>query len=219
MAFLSNKLNIVNIVCVLLLVALIVVLIVCLVKNNEQFGEENSKENNEENCDVLMYHRVGCPYSDKMLKLLKNNNMKIGNMKVCIRNINHPEANEHGAQGTPTLVNKHKSHLKSVGFNPDLNKVENDLNGNKSSNDGPDEHNNNKSNILLIGTMGCPFCIKAKNLMDEMQLDYEFVESNSPKGKDNMTKHDMNGVPLIIHLTMNIVIKGFDAEKIKQLKN
>ena len=45
MAFLSNKLNIVNIVCVLLLVALIVVLIVCLVKNNEQFGEENSKEN------------------------------------------------------------------------------------------------------------------------------------------------------------------------------
>ena len=215
--FINNKTNMVNIICVLLLVALIVILIICLVRNKDNFGEKRS--NDEENCDVFMYHRYGCPFSDKMLKKLKENNMKIGNMKVCIRNINHPVAKKHGAHGTPTLVNKNNPNLKSVGFNEDLNKVENDLNGKNNKPEDKTDNNINKNEIILIGYMGCPFCKKAKILMDEMKLDYKFVESNSPEGKKHMEQHDSNGVPLIIDLRMNIVIKGFNAEKIKQLKN
>ena len=215
--FINNKTNMVNIICALLLVALIVILIVCLVRNKDNFGEE--RNNNEENCDVFMYHRYGCPFSDKMLKKLKENNMKIGNMKVCVRNINHPDAIKHEALVTPTLVNKNNSNHKSVGLNENLNKVENDLNGKNEQVESKTNNNINKNEIILIGYMRCPFCIKAKKLMDEMQLDYKFVESNSQEGKKYMEQHESNGVPLIINLKMNIVIKGFNAEKIKQLKN
>ncbi len=60
---------------------------------------------------------------------------------------------------------------------------------------------------------------KAKKLMDEMQLDYKFVESNSQEGKKYMEHHESNGVPLIIHLRDNIVIRGYDEKKIQQFKN
>lgn len=103
--------------------------------------------------------------------------------------------------------------------NEDLNKVENDLNGKNNKPEDKTDNNINKNEIILIGYMSCPFCKKAKDLMDEMQLDYKFIESNSPEGKKNMEQYDSNGVPLIIDLRMNIVIKGFNAEKIKQLKN
>lgn len=88
------------------------------------------------------------------------------------------------------------------------------------------ENNNNKNgnkngnkNILLIAYMGCQFCKKAKNLMDEIQLDYELIESNSDEGRKYMEQNDSNGVPLILDLKTNTVIKGFNHQKIKQLKN
>ena len=217
---LNNKMNIVNIICILLLVALIVVLIICLVKNNENFGEHH---NNEENCEVLMYHRYGCPFSDKMLKKLKENNMKIGNMKVCIRNINHPDANKHGALGTPTLVNKNNPNMKSVGFNENLNKVENDLNGKNGKNEHVESKTNNGSNIKVYGNTRCPYCNKTIELLNKLGISYDFLETDKPEHAEAFKNLNGNGVPLLIVNDNNgnqiKRIEGFNINEINGLKN
>lgn len=79
--------------------------------------------------------------------------------------------------------------------------------------------NNPNAKILIVGNKMCPFCVKATNLMDETKLNYNFIESNSPEGIKYMKQNSMNGVPLILDLKTNTVIKGFDQQKIKQLKN
>ena len=210
---LNNKMNIVNIICILLLVALIVVLIVCLVKNNENFGEHH---NNDE--EILMCTRQGCGFAKRAEDLIKKNGMKIMDKHVKFVNTESPECA--GVNGTPTFIYKGN---KVAGYHEDLKELHDKLTKSNESNSGNNNNNNNKNNgdknILFIGSMSCPFCIKAKKLMDEMQLDYKFTESNSPEGNENMTKHHMNGVPLIIHLRDDIIIKGYDENKIKQLKN
>ena len=65
--------------------------------------------------------------------------------------------------------------------------------------------------------MGCPFCLKAKELMEQLGLDYEFVESSSDLGKQHMVRTNSNGVPLIVH--QNGHISGFNEEEIRNLKN
>lgn len=216
---LNNKMNIVNIICILLLVALIVVLIVCLVKNNEQFGEHHNNED-EENCEVLMYHGYGCPFSDKMLKKLKENNMKIGNMKICVRNINHPDANKHGALSTPTLVNKNNPNMKSVGFNENLNKVENDLNG---KNEHVESKTNNGSNIKVYGNTRCPYCNRTIELLNKLGISYDFLETDKPEHAKAFKNLNGNGVPLLIVSDNNgnqiKRIEGFNIKKINELKN
>ena len=205
---LKNKMNIVNIICILLLVALIVVLIICLVKNNENFGEHHEES-------ISMCTRQGCGFAKRAEDLIKKNGMKIMDKHVKFVNTESPECA--GVNGTPTFIYKGN---QVAGYHEDLNELHDKL---TKSNESKSGNNNNKNNgdknILFIGSMRCPFCIKAKKKMDEMQLDYKFVESNSPEGNENMTKHNMNGVPLIINLRDDIIIKGYDENKIKQLKN
>lgn len=199
--------NIVNIICGVLLIILIIVLIVCLVRNNDKFS--NQKENDSQ--EIHMYHVVnsGCPFSRKMSELLEQNNNMIGGSKVKDITMEHPLAK--GVTGTPTIICI-KTGKKSVGFKP-LDKVLEDLkdNSNESHNSGKD--------ILLVGSMGCGFCIKAKELMEELGLDYEFVESNSPHGLRHMKDNNANGVPLILKLSTNKTINGFNEQEIRNLKN
>lgn len=211
--------NIVNIICGVLLIILIIVLIVCLVRKNDNFSndKENDKENDSE--ETHMYHVVNsldrtkerCPFSRKMSELLAQNNNMIGGSKVKDITMEHPLAKQFNVTGTPTILCT-KSNKSSVGFKP-LDKVLEDL----KSDDNDSNNNSSGKDILLIGFMGCPFCQKAKKLMDELQIDYDFVETSSDLGKQNMNRTGATGVPLIVH--SNGHISGFNEQEIRNLKN
>ena len=213
--------NIVNIICGVLLIILIIILIVCLVRKNDNFSnqKENDYENDHENDheEIHMYHVVNsnCPYSRKMSEQLEKNNNMLGGVPVKDITMDHQLAKQHNVNGTPTILCT-KTGKKSVGFKP-LNKVLEDLK--LDNNDSHNYSNNNSSSkdILFIGSMGCPFCIKAKKLMDELGLDYKFIESNSDDGKYHMNKTGAKGVPLISHENGHII--GFNEQEIRNLKN
>ena len=202
--------NIVNIICGVLLIILIIVLIVCLVRKNDNFSnqKENDKNNNEE---IYMYHVVNnrCPFSRKMSELLAQNNNMLDGTRVKDITMDHPLAK--GVTGTPTILCT-KTGKKSVGFKA-LDKVLEDL----KSDDNDSNNNSSGKDILLIGYMGCPFCRKAKELMEQLGLDYDYVESNSDRGKQHMLRTKSNGVPLIVH--SNGHISGFNEQEIRNLKN
>ena len=202
--------NIVNIICGVLLIILIIVLIVCLVRKNDNFS--NQKEDDSE--EIHMYHVVNssCPFSRKMSELLAQNNNMIGGSKVKDITMEHPLSKKFNVTGTPTILCT-KSNLTSVGFKP-LDKVSEDL---KPKNDNDSNNSSSGKDILLIGYMGCPFCQKAKKLMDELQIDYDFVESNSGLGKDHMNRTGATGVPLIVYSKGHI--SGFNEQEIRNLKN
>ena len=205
--------NIVNIICGVLLIILIILLIVCLVRKNDNFSNQKDNDNEE----IHMYHVVNslnrtkerCPYSRKMSELLGQKNNMLGGAPVKDITMDHPLAK--GVTGTPTILCT-KTGKKSVGFKP-LDKVLEDL----KSNNNDSNNNSSGKDILLIGYMGCPFCLKAKKLMDELQIDYDFVESNSDRGKYHMNKTGATGVPLIVHT--NGHISGFNDKEIRNLKN
>uniref|UniRef100_A0A6C0LF03 Glutaredoxin domain-containing protein n=1 Tax=viral metagenome TaxID=1070528 RepID=A0A6C0LF03_9ZZZZ len=206
--------NIVNIICGVLLIILIIVLIVCLVKKDDKFS--NQKENDGE--ETHMYHVVnsGCPFSRKMSELLAQNNNMIGGAKVKDITMEHPLTKKFNVSGTPTILCT-KSNKSSVGFKP-LDKVLEDLRPDNNKN-GNKDNNSSGKDILLVGSMQCGFCKKAKVLMEELGLDYEFVESNSPHGVQRMKDSNANGVPLILQLSTNKTINGFNQEEIRKLKN
>ena len=201
--------NIVNIICGVLLIILIIVLIVCLVRNNDNFSNQKGHDKKDE--ETHLYHVVNsrCPFSRKMSELLAQNNNMLGGAPVKDITMEHPLAK--GVTGTPTILCT-KTGKKSVGFKS-LDEVLEDL----KSDDNDSNNNSSRKDILLIGYMGCPFCQKAKKLMDELQIDYDFVESNSDLGKHNMNRTGSNGVPLIVH--PNGHISGFNAQEIRNLKN
>jgi len=208
--------NIVNIICGVLLIILIIVLIVCLVRKNDNFSNQKENEENDHE-ETHMYQVVndldplkdGCPFSRKMSEQLAKNNNMLGGSKVKKITMKHPLAK--GVTGTPTILCT-KTGKKSVGFKA-LDKVLEDL----KSDDNDSNNNSSGKDILLIGYMGCPFCRKAKELMDELQIDYDFVESSSDLGKTNMNRTGANGVPLIVH--SNGHISGFNEQEIRNLKN
>lgn len=201
--------NIVNIICGVLLIILIIILIVCLVRKNDNFSNQKEDDKND-NEEIHMYHVVGnCPFSRKMSEQLKKNNNMLGGEPVKDITMDHPLAK--GVSGTPTILCT-KTGKMSVGLKP-LHEVLKDL-----KSDHNDSNNNSSGkDILLIGNMGCPFCLKAKKLMDELGLDYKFVESNSDLGKGHMNEKHARGVPLIIH--SNGHISGFNEPEIRNLKN
>lgn len=206
--------NIVNIICGVLLIVLIIVLIVCLVRKNDNFSNQNDKnnENDHDDINIIQFINKGCPFSRKMSELLAQNNNMIGGEKVKDVTMDHPLAKQYNITGTPTFLCR-RTGKKSVGFKP-LDKVLEDL---KENNDEKKNNNSSGKDILLIGYMGCPFCQKAKKLMDELQIDYDFVESNSDLGKQHMERTGATGVPLIVY--RNGHISGFNEQEIRNLKN
>ena len=73
----------------------------------------------------------------------------------------------------------------------------------------------NNNTTLLIGTLRCPFCQKAKDLMEELNINYKLIDSNSSQGIELMKKYNANGVPLIIN--GNKIINGFDEVEIRKI--
>jgi glutaredoxin len=203
--------NMVNIICIVLLIALIVVLIICLVKNKDGFSGNSTEDFGDENDKVILCNRVGCGHGKKAEDLIKQNGMKIGDLHVEFATTEHPRCS--GVSGTPTFFYKGNS---AVGYHPDLKELEKKL---KEPEKSKQDNTGGNNKIIMVGTEGCMFCKKSKALMDELNLSYEFVSPDSPSGKDLMVKHKANGVPLIIQEEKNIVITGFDKDKIGTLSN
>lgn len=210
--------NIVNIICGVLLIVLIIILIICLVRKDDKFS--NQKESVVE--ETHMYHIVNnldrtkerCPFSRKMTELLSENNNMINGIKVKDITIDHPLAKKFNVTGTPTILCTKLNKL-SIGFKS-LDQVSEDL---KSENNDMSDSKVSTKDILLIGNMSCGFCLKAKTLMEQLEFDFEFVPSNSPEGLKHMKDKNSNGVPLILKISTNKTIYGFDEEEIKNLKN
>ena len=196
----NNKLNFISIIIAILILALFILLIIYLTKK-DNFSNEHTE-------DIIMVGNMGCPFCKKAKALLDE--LEIDYMFV---DSNSTEGNkhmkEHNSNGVPLIVNN-KNNTSIKGFNePEIRNL-------KNSN-----HDNNSENkdIIMVGYMGCPFCKKAKALLDELHIDYMFVDSNSPHGQAHMKKHNSNGVPLIVNNKNNTSIKGFNEPEIRNLKN
>lgn len=219
----GKKMNTINIICGVLLIVLIIILIVSLMNNN------NDNFDNEDDTQIYLITRKGCRFADRALKLFQDNGMKLNGhnvkeigMKDTEKYIGKELASK--IQGTPTVVLGQKI---SVGLKS-LEEYAKELgltNDNNNSNHGNDSNHGDGSNlknghIVLVGSMGCPFCVRAKALMDEVlgKDTYKFLDSNTPEAKILLEKNGMRGVPLILCNKTGMVIKGFDELKIKKLK-
>lgn len=208
--------NIVNIICGVLLIILIIVLIVCLVRKNDDFS--NQKEDESDSVCYLIV-RDGCGFAKRAHEQFKTNGMKLGNKTIQVIDLSEvtsklgSEINSKVGGATPALVCKNKVILGLKPHDQYLKDVS------EESGEDNEEKNNNSSgkDILLIGYMGCPFCRKANELMEELGLDYEFVELSSGLGKNHMNKTGATGVPLIVHSKGHI--SGFNEQEIRNLKN
>lgn len=207
----KTNINLINIICGILLIILIIILIVCLVRNDDKFTQlKNEDQNENQNVDIYHVKNENCPYSRKMSDLLAKNNYMIGDFHVKDIPINHPIAKKHNITGTPSIIHD-KNNKVSVGFKP-LENILEDLMGKEKN------YKNLEKDILFIGSMSCGFCSKAKKLMDELGLDYKFIESNSPEGIQHMQRTHSAGIPLILKNSSNKIIKGFNEDQIKSLK-
>ena len=213
--------NIVNIICGGLLIILIIVLIVCLVRKNDNFSNQNSKNTENDNDSVcFLIVRDGCGFAKRAHEQFKTNGMRLGNKTIQVIDLSEVssklgnEINSKVGGATPALVCNNKVILGLKPHDQYLKDVSED-----SSDDNDSNNNSSGKDILLVGSMGCGFCRKAKELMEQLGLDYEFVESNSPHGLRRMKDNNANGVPLILKLSTNKTINGFNEQEIKNLKN
>ncbi len=209
--------NMVNIICGVLLIILIIVIIICLVRKNDNFS--NKKENDSDSVCYLIV-RDGCGFAKKAHEQFKTNGMRLGNKTIQVIDLSEvtsklgSEINSKVGGATPALVCKNKVILGLKPHDQYLKDVSEELEEDNDSN-----NNSSGKDILLIGSMGCGFCKKAKELMEKIGLDYEFVESNSPRGLRHMKHNNANGVPLILKLSTNKTINGFNEKEIINLKN
>lgn len=210
--------NIINIICGILLIILIIILIICLVRKNDNFS--NQSDNDLSNCEIIMFDREGCGFSAKMKKIVKDNNNMIGNMKVCIVDMTkHSDlAKKYNANATPHFVLKDDPSIFSMGFAP-LEVHENKL---KSTNNTSNTSNTNSKKHKLVGRPSCHFCMKAYQLLDELNIEYDKIDSNSPEGiqlmKEGNNGLGVNGVPYMLCSDKKEII-GFDEPKLRSLKN
>lgn len=202
--------NIVNIICGILLIILIIVIIVCLCSNkSDEFTDSN-------NCDVFMFDREGCGFSAKMKKIIQDNNNMIGDLKVCIINmIKEPElAKKYNVNGTPTFALKNDPSTISSG----LASIDDHYKKLKKINN--EKLDSNYKKHRLISRDNCPFCQKALKLLDELNIDYEKIDSNSSEGINLMNngndKNGVNGVPYMITNQGKEII-GFKEDEYKKL--
>lgn len=210
--------NIVNIICGVLLIILIIVLIVCLVRKNDNFSNQKENDENDNDSVCFLIVRDGCGFAKRAHEQFKTNGMQLGNKTIQVIDLSEVssklgnEINSKVGGATPALVCNNKVILGLKSHDQYLKDVSEDSSDDNDSNNG-----SSNKDILLIGYMGCPFCQKAKKLMDELQIDYDFVESNSDRGKQHMNRTGATGVPLIVH--SNGHISGFNEQEIRNLKN
>lgn len=216
----GKKMNIINIICGVLLIVLIIILIVSLMNNN------NDNFDNKDDTQIYLITRKGCGFASLASELFKKNGMKLNGYQVKEIDIKDAENNigkelASKIQGTPGLVYNgsismgHKSleeHAKELGLTND--------NNNSNENNSSDDSNLKNGHIVLVGRYSCPYCMKAKELMDEVlgKDTYKFLDSNTLEARPILEEHQMNAVPLIINKQTRKAIKGFNGPEIKKLK-
>ena len=218
----NKNINMINIVCGVLLIILIIILIICLVRKGDNFSnnhEDNDKHNNEHNNEHKNHNkkhklvsRDGCPFCINAKKLLTELNIDYD-----LIDANSPEGielmklgkNGEGVNGVPFMKCADGSEI--IGFDKEK------YNNLKNSN----EHNNNNKKHKLVSRDGCPFCINAKKLLTELNIDYDLIDANSPEGIELMklgnNGEGVNGVPFMKCADGTEII-GFDKEKYNNLK-
>ena len=70
--------------------------------------------------------------------------------------------------------------------------------------------------VVLYGTPTCPFCSRAKQFLQEGNIEFENVDvaSNQEKIKEMVDKSGQMGVP-VLDIDGTIIV-GFDKDKITQ---
>ena len=71
--------------------------------------------------------------------------------------------------------------------------------------------------VTVYSTPTCPFCMKAKQFLDDNNIEYENydVSADQSKAEEMVAKSGQMGVP-VLDIEGEIVI-GFDKDKISQL--
>ncbi len=242
----DNNWNYTNIMCAILIVLLIIILIVCLWRRSsfkdtgnteklESINLENIEQESFNNNVIYMLHRNDCPYSDKMLKLLNPNGDKqftLNNLPVVVINIDNPDEYQsiynkcaillNNEIGTPTLI--HGDNI-FMGYSDNKDEIikklfpsEEDIKAKKEAKERAD--NLIKLHvIILVGRSSCPFCLKARDLMKKLGITFHDMDSESEDGKAILHKYNSDGVPLVCANYGQNIIKGFNEEEIKKLKN
>lgn len=70
--------------------------------------------------------------------------------------------------------------------------------------------------VMLYGTATCPFCLRAKQFLQEGNIEFENIDisSDQEKVKEMVDKSGQMGVP-VLDIDGTIII-GFDKDKITQ---
>lgn len=209
----NKSTTIINIVCGVLLIALIVVLIICLVRKDNFKNKVDSSNGDEV---VMMFLMKSCPYCIKQKQELEKVGNKLFEKPVKMIDMQDPNNSElvkkYGVTGAPSFVNMNTGTI-AVGYHSDLKILENKLSGN---NEPP---KSSEDIIMLLGNTSCPFCKKAIQLMDSLNIKYKFIDITKEENKDLSNKHmtaaRSNGVPLTYVKGEYII--GFDEDKIRAL--
>ena len=197
----NNKDTIINVICGILIVILIVVIVGCLCfnKNEDQFADENE--------EIIIVSAANCGFAQRAEAMLDKEKWIIEGKKVRKVDIQSPEGKKTGATGTPTYFLNGK---KSVGAKP-LQAVAEEL-----GLTGKESFGNVGSSLTVIGSSHCPFCMKQYAVLDQNDIKYNKIDSNSLEGKEHMTSAKANGVPLLKYEGKYIV--GFnDKESLDKL--
>lgn len=71
------------------------------------------------------------------------------------------------------------------------------------------------ANVTVYSTATCPHCVKAKQFLQENNIDFKNIDisADPAKGQEMVQKSGQMGVP-VIDIDGEIIV-GFDQEKIK----
>jgi len=70
--------------------------------------------------------------------------------------------------------------------------------------------------VVVYGTSTCPYCIRAKQFLQDNDIDFEDIDisADQEKAKDLVEKSGQMGVP-VLDIDGEIIV-GFDKDKISQ---
>lgn len=83
----------------------------------------------------------------------------------------------------------------------------------------------NMGKVMLYALSGCPWCRKAKALLDELQVEYSYVDVDKLQGEERMEAmaevekwNPEVTFPSIVFEDSRIIV-GFDEERIRERLN